>query len=129
MPGNVFQKSDVFIMHSDLCKKIILTAHKNDEMIQLQRVCTPSSCLPMIAYLTSALKNVKELEEFFHSVAVQANRLFTRYICIIKVSSTVLNVHSRVQILRRAKTTVSTTSVEGSGYSIVLEIWPVCLNN
>lgn len=65
MPGNVFQKSDVFIMHSDLCKKIIPTAHKNDEMIQLQRVCTPSSCLPMIAYLTSTLKNVKKLEEFF----------------------------------------------------------------
>lgn len=52
-------------MHSDPCKKIIPTAHKNDEMIQLQRVCTPSSCLPMIAYLTSALKNVKELEDFF----------------------------------------------------------------
>lgn len=67
MPGNVFQKSDVFIMHSDLCKKIIPTAHINDEMIQLQRVCTLSSCLPMIAYLTSALKNVRVRGIFFFS--------------------------------------------------------------
>ena len=97
-----FKKSDVFIMHSVLCKKIIPTAHKNDEMTQLQRVCTPSSCLLMIAYLTSPLKNVRELEEFFLSVAVQANMLFPRYIYIIEVSSKVLNVHSRVQIFRRA---------------------------
>lgn len=70
-------------------------------MTQLQRVCTPSSCLTMIAYLTSALKNVRDLEQFLHSVAAQANTLFPRYIYIIKVSSKVLNVHIRVQIFRR----------------------------